>query len=155
MALRVLVIEDSEDDALLAEHALDKHFREPNQYRRVHTRASLEAALQEEGGWDAVICDYALPDPRLEWPEALNLVRRWKKGVLFLILSGVLNDDKGKRAIQDGADDYLEKGKLYELGPLVERWLRYKLAHEKHRLAVKELLDKLKSGDQANENPHD
>lgn len=139
--LRVLVVEDSKDDAELLLRNLAFHFGEVPISLRVGTNAQMDLALLEPEGWDCVICDYHIPG--FEWPSALNMVRKWRKGILFIVISGSIEDDKGKSAIEDGADDYISKDNIKEVGPLVERWLRMKSAHEAHRKAVEELLTKL------------
>lgn len=143
MPLRVLVVEDSSDDAVLILRYLALYFGDDIVSRQVSSEKEMNLALAESEGWDCVICDYNLPG--FEWPRALNMVRRWRKGVLFIVVSGVISDDKGKLAIQEGADDYLEKHRLDEIGPLTARWLRTKSAYEKYRVAVENLLEKIEN----------
>ena len=57
--LRILIVEDSEDDALLALRALRRGGFEVT-HRRVQTAAQMAAALAE-ARWDAVLSDYNLP----------------------------------------------------------------------------------------------
>ena len=57
--LRLLVVEDSEDDALLMQRQLRQAGYDP-MMRRVSDLASLRAQLRE-GAWDAVLSDYFLP----------------------------------------------------------------------------------------------
>ena len=57
--LRVLIVEDSEDDALLIIRELKKGGYNPV-YERVETAASMKKALKEKQ-WDIILCDYKLP----------------------------------------------------------------------------------------------
>lgn len=141
MSLRVLIVEDSKDDVELIVRQLAYHFGEVPVYRQVFTAVQMDLALLEPDGWDCVICDYIIPG--FDWPSALNMIRRWRPGVLFIVISGAIRDDKGKKAIEEGADDYLEKSRLNELGALVDKWIRIKAAHEQHRRAINGLLKAL------------
>jgi CheY-like chemotaxis protein len=58
-SLRVLIIEDSEDDAFLVLRALKKGGYNPV-YERVETAATMKKALREKQ-WDIILCDYSLP----------------------------------------------------------------------------------------------
>lgn len=139
--LRVLIVEDNRDDVDLVLRNLAFHFGELPYSKQVYTSTQMDLALLEPEGWDCVICDYHVPG--FEWPNALNMIRRWRRGILFIVISGYIDDDKGKSAIQDGADDYIGKDKVKDLGALVERWLRLKAAHEDNRKATQLLLDTL------------
>ena len=57
--LRVLMVEDSEDDALLVLRELKKGGYNP-EYERVETAAAMRKALQDKT-WDVILCDYQLP----------------------------------------------------------------------------------------------
>lgn len=58
--LHILMIEDSEDDALLIMRTLKKGGYKPDVWR-VETAATLSQALHEKS-WDIILCDYNLPD---------------------------------------------------------------------------------------------
>ena len=58
--LRVLIVEDREDDALLFIRELQKNDYEVN-FRRVETKESLTESLEQES-WDIILSDYDLPD---------------------------------------------------------------------------------------------
>ena len=70
--LRVLIIEDSENDTLLMAAELRRGGLEPV-FERVETAASLHAALDVHS-WDLIICDYSMP--QLAGPEALAQCQR-------------------------------------------------------------------------------
>ena len=69
-AIRILLVEDSKDDAFLVLAAL-KHSGVEVNYQQVWTRTTLAAALQE-GPWDAVLSDHNMP--QFDGVEALAMV---------------------------------------------------------------------------------
>jgi len=118
--LRVLMIEDSEDDAALLLHALTKGGYEV-QSARVETPATLESALATQT-WDVVVSDYAMP--HFSGPDALRLLRSRDSDLPFLFVSGTIGEETAVAALQDGAQDYLMKGNLKRLVPAIQRALR-------------------------------
>ncbi len=71
ISLRVLIVEDSEDDALLLLQALQEGGFAPS-YRRVETEAAFRAALADEC-WDVIIADFILP--RFSGITAVHIAR--------------------------------------------------------------------------------
>ncbi|HEY6674899.1 MAG TPA: PAS domain S-box protein, partial [Rubrobacteraceae bacterium] len=117
--LRVLLVEDSENDALLLMHELKKGGYEP-EYERVETPEAMEKALAA-AGWDVVVSDYRLP--RFGAPEALALFRESGLEAPFVVVSGKLGEDAAVEVMKAGADDFLTKDNLARLCPTVERSL--------------------------------
>lgn len=115
--LRVLIVEDSEDDALLLVFELRRGDYSPV-FQRVETVEALRKALEEES-WDLVISDYVLPG--FSGLEALRLVRRSGLDLPFLIVSGKIGEDTAVNAMKEGANDYLIKGNISRLVPALER----------------------------------
>jgi PAS domain S-box-containing protein len=116
-ALRVLLVEDCEDDAALillqlrrAGYALV--------HERVETREAMAAALAR-GGWDVIICDHTLP--RFSGLDALELFQTTGLDLPFLVVSGTLSEEAAVVALHAGAHDYIPKGNLARLVPAVER----------------------------------
>lgn len=118
--LRVLMIEDSPDDAELILLEL-KRGGFVITSRRVEDGASLDAALCEQT-WDIVLADYALPT--LTGMEALEIARRRDPDVPVIIVSGAIGEDVAVEAMRRGARDYVLKHNLSRLPPAVERELR-------------------------------
>jgi two-component system, NarL family, sensor histidine kinase UhpB len=119
--LRVLLVEDSEDDALLLLRVLRRGGFDPT-WERVDTAAAMEAAL-EGRGWDLVISDHGMP--AFDSSAALELLRR--KGFVdlpFIIVSGQIGEDAAVAAMKAGAHDYLMKDNLARLNSAIERELR-------------------------------
>ena len=115
--LRVLIVEDSEDDALLLVFELRRGNYSPIS-KRVETAEALQKALDEES-WDLVISDWVLPT--FSGLDALRAVRRTGLDLPFIIVSGKIGEDVAVNAMKEGANDYLIKGNTSRLVPAIER----------------------------------
>ena len=118
--LRILIVEDSEDDAFLMLRELVRGGFEPL-HERVETAESFRAALAE-GRWDVVIADYRMP--RFNALAALDIVRKSGLDLPFIIISGKIGEDLAVSAMKAGAHDYLMKSNMSRLVPAIERELR-------------------------------
>ena len=119
--LKVLVVEDSEDDALLLLRALRRGGYEPY-HERVDTAAGMEAALDGRE-WDLVISDHSMPV--FNSSAALAMLRG--KGFVdlpFIIVSGKIGEDTAVVSMKAGANDYIMKDNLARLNTAIERELR-------------------------------
>ena len=134
--LRVLCIEDSEDDALLLRMELEKGGYEPV-VQRVETAAALTAALAEQD-WDVIISDYRLPG--FDGLAALKLVQEQGRDVPFILVSGAVGEELAVAAMKAGADDFLVKDRLSRLVPAVERELREAESRRQRRRSEESLL---------------
>jgi diguanylate cyclase (GGDEF)-like protein len=129
--LRVLLVEDSEDDALLLLRELRKGGYAPESLR-VDTGADLEAALAR-GPWDIVITDHNLPG--FSSAAALATVKRAAGDIPVIIVSGSIGEDIAVAAMKSGAHDYIMKGNLARLVPAIARELREAETRHAHRRA--------------------
>jgi PAS domain S-box-containing protein len=118
--LQVLIVEDSENDALLLEIELQRAGHRAD-CLRVETREAMSKALSASP-WDIVIADYVLP--RFNGLEALALVKEMGLDLPFIIVSGHISDNTAVAAMKAGAHDYVMKDNLARLGPAVQRELR-------------------------------
>src|ERR671913_2076799 len=121
LPLRVLLVEDSEDDALLLVRMLRRGGYDLT-WERVETAAAMEAALAGRS-WDLVISDHSMP--AFSSLAALELLR--SKGFVdlpFIIVSGQIGEDAAVSAMKAGAHDYLMKDNLARLNSAIERELR-------------------------------
>ena len=118
--VQVLLVEDSEDDALLLEHRLCAH-DDPIAITRVETAFSLQAALDARD-WDVVISDYRMP--LLSGLDALDIVRRHDRDLPFILVSSTVGEDVAVDAMRRGANDYVMKSRLARLLPAFQRELR-------------------------------
>jgi PAS domain S-box-containing protein len=118
--LRVLVVEDSVDDALLivreirrAGYAID--------FERVETKEAMEIALTSRP-WDLILSDYSMPN--FSAMAALATLKESGLDIPFMVVSGTIGEDTAVTALKAGAHDFLIKGKLARLAPAIERELR-------------------------------
>lgn len=118
--LRVIIVEDSEDDVALILRQLRRGGYDPT-HLRVETASALTAAL-DEGGWDIVISDYSLP--QFSGLAAVEICARRGFEIPFILVSGTVGEEEAVQAMKAGAHDYLMKDNLPRLAPAVRRELR-------------------------------
>lgn len=133
--LRVLLVEDQENDAVLLELALQRTGFS-TQCERVQTGEGLAAALDRQE-WDVVIADYVMP--QFDGLTALAVVKEQGLDLPFIIVSGHITDDTAVAAMKAGAHDYVMKDNLTRLGPAVERELRDAEVRRARKLTEKKL----------------
>jgi len=119
-ALRVLLVEDSDDDAALLAREL-KRAGFDARFTRVQTSAELNAAL-DAGAYDLIVGDNSMPG--FSGTEALAMVRARGLDVPFIFVSGSMAEDLAARAMEAGAGDALSKNNLRRLIPVIRRELR-------------------------------
>lgn len=130
--LRVLFVEDDENDALL----LARHLRREGYQLEtacVSSLAALNQALQE-ARWDVVISDYSLPG--FSACEALEAVQGQQTDTPFIVVSGMLDEATACAMMQAGAQDYLSKDKLDRLAPVIDRERREARIRQERRAAL-------------------
>ena len=133
--LRCLMVEDDENDALLALRELRGGGGEVT-WQRVETAAAMKEALARQP-WDAIISDFKMPN--FNGLAALELLRASGLDVPFIVVSGTIGEDVAVAMIKAGANDYLMKGNLARLRPAVERELREATERRKHQRAAQKL----------------
>jgi PAS domain S-box-containing protein len=118
--LRVLVVEDSENDAeLLVREITRSGFRVTA--LRVETALAMRQALVAEP-WDVIVSDYSLPG--FDAPGALAVLKETGFDIPFVVVSGTIDEESAVEALKAGAHDFLSKGRLARLVPAIERELR-------------------------------
>ena len=149
--LRVLVVEDSEDDTELELRQLRSGGYDLK-WERVETPEAMSSALDREQ-WDVIICDYRMPN--FNAPAALKLVQDRKIDIPFIIVSGTIGEDTAIAMMKAGAHDYLMKNKLARLVVAVER----ETSEAKIRREKKKTEEELQRSEQSfrsiSENAHD
>lgn len=129
--IRVLAVEDNEDDHVLMLRELRRGGYDPVA-ERVETRDAMRGAL-ERSAWDLVISDYVLP--KFSGSAALAVMKESGFDLPFIIVSGNIGEDIAVSAMKAGAHDYIIKGNLARLIPAVERELRDRAVRRERRLA--------------------
>ncbi len=133
--LRLLLIEDNEDDAYFLLRELQRAGYGVT-CERVDTAPAMRAALAEKQ-WDVVVADYVMP--HFSGLAALDELQASGQDLPFIIVSGTIGEDIAVAAMKAGAHDYLMKGKLARLAPAIERELREAEARRQRRQAQEDL----------------
>ncbi len=128
--LRILVIEDSEDDTLLVVHQVKKGNYDVY-FERVETKESMNRALKEKK-WDIILSDYVMP--YFNGLDALTLLKETGLDIPFIIISGVIGEEVAVEAMRKGAHDYIMKNNLKRLIPAIERELREAQSRSERKL---------------------
>jgi hypothetical protein len=128
-ALRVLIVEDSENDARLIHRQLTTAGYEVV-LRRVETEAELRAALTDDS-WQLVLCDYHLP--RLNAIRALEIIQATGLDLPVIVVSGQIGEEAAVDLMRRGAHDYLLKDKMARFIPVVQRELHEAEERSRHR----------------------
>lgn len=115
--LRVLIVEDIEQDALLLKRALSSGGFDVRA-KRVETEQAMRQALSLED-WDVILSDYTLPS--FSAFQALETMKSLALDLPFIIVSGTVEEDTAVEAIRAGAHDFLAKGRFARLVPAIER----------------------------------
>jgi diguanylate cyclase (GGDEF)-like protein/PAS domain S-box-containing protein len=129
--LKVLCVDDCEDDVLLIIDALTLGGFVPD-FQRVCTLRDVQAALEAQT-WEIVISDYAMP--QLNGLQVLEFVRQRSPELPFLLVSGAVGQDTAVAAMKSGAGDYIMKDDLARLAPAVRRELAEASGRRARRLA--------------------
>lgn len=133
--LRVLMIEDSEDDAELLALELGRAGYAVNRVR-VHSAEALGARL-DDGGFDLILADFSLPG--FGALEALGIVKARGIDLPFLVVSGSIGEEVAVAALKAGAHDFISKDRLARLAPAIERELREAAIRRRSREATEAL----------------
>ena len=118
--IKVLVVEDSRDDADLLIYALKQAGYEPS-CALVQNARGMRTQLAKQS-WDLVISDFVIPG--FGGMAALKVLLDCGQDIPFIIISGKIGEDVAVEALHAGADDYLLKDRLQRLGPAIDRVLK-------------------------------
>lgn len=146
--VRILVLEDSEADALLAVHEIEKTGL-AFEWRRVETEESFRSALDSFKP-TLVLADYTLP--QFDGRTALLLTRSLRPELPFIFVTGTLGEELAIDLLKEGATDYVLKSRLGRLGPAVQRALREQNELQQRRKVEQAHLDALERYRQVVEN---
>ncbi|SDB22497.1 Signal transduction histidine kinase [Desulfonatronum thiosulfatophilum] len=133
--LRVLIVEDSEDDVMLVVRAL-KNAGFSLEYARVETTQAMEQALTAEP-WDLIISDHVMPE--FNSFQALEVLKRSGLDIPFILVSGSIGEETAVEAMKAGVHDFIMKDKLARLVPAVRRELK-EVANRREKKAAYEAL---------------
>lgn len=117
MKLKLLLIEDSDDDAVLIEAELESAGYELD-ITRVFTRQAVQSALNACSNWDLIISDHNLPG--FSSIDTLFILLKLELDIPFIIVSGTIGEEVAVEVMKSGAQDYVMKDHLSRLGPAVK-----------------------------------
>ena len=130
-SLKLLIVEDSEDDAELLAMEIARGFADMR-WTRVETLAEVRRALATER-WDVVVSDYHIRAITAE--QVLTAAQESGKDLPFIIVSGVVQAEQAVALLKRGAHDFLNKDSLARLVPAIERELREAAQRAQRRAA--------------------
>lgn len=133
--LRALMVEDSEDDALLLVNELESGGYQVT-HQRVDTADAMRRALDGER-WSLIIADYSMP--HFSALAALTVYQDTGLDLPFIIVSGAIGEETAVAMMKAGAHDYIMKDNLTRFLPAVERELRDAEARRARRFAEEAL----------------
>jgi len=133
--LKVLIVENSEDDAMLIADCLNEAGYDAD-WRRVETAQALVAALEPPVPWDLILSDYAMPG--FSGLAALKIYQQSGLDIPFILISGSIGEERAVEAMHSGVHDYIMKDRMRRLAPAVDRELREAANREAKRTAVDE-----------------
>lgn len=133
--LRLLMVEDSEDDAELLLHELRRggFALEP---KVIATEPQMRVAL-DDGPWDIIISDFSMPS--FSGLRCLAIYREYQLDLPFILVSGTVGEEIAVNAMKQGAHDYIMKNQLTRLVPAVQRELGDARIRAEHRQALERL----------------
>lgn len=117
--LRVLIIEDNQDDTMILVDVLEEGGYSVH-WQQVENETQMLAALEHP--WDIVFSDFTMPG--FSGSRALDILREKDPDIPFVFVSGTLGEEAAVQAMKAGAQDYVIKGQLVRVLPTVERELR-------------------------------
>jgi len=133
--IRLLMVEDSEDDALLIIRALKKGGYN-QEHERVETATAMEKALKEKQ-WDVILCDYKMP--KFNVPSAIALLKEINIDIPMIVVSGAIGEEMAAECMRLGAHDYIMKSNLSRLCPAIKRELEESESRIKRKQAEEAL----------------
>ncbi len=129
--IRVLLCEDSEDDAGLLDLALKRGGYQARIQLVDNERDFLDAL--QGGSWDIIITDHSMPS--FNSGDVIRLANEWDPHLPVIIVSGSIGEEAAVEAMKSGAQDYVMKGNLKRLVPAIEREIKEAQTRREHQQA--------------------
>lgn len=136
--LRLLIVEDVADDALLVVDYLQSDGLMALDWHRVDEEQAMHDAMGQH--WDIVISDYSMP--HFSGARALQILREYDPDTPFIFVSGTIGEETAVEAMKAGAQDYVMKEHLARLPHTIEREL-HEVVLRRERREADETLRKL------------
>lgn len=125
--LRVLLIEDNENDAMLIRREIERSNGFDVLMERVDTEEQVRIALHRKT-WDIILCDFRLP--KLDAVKVLNILETFNLDIPFILVSGTISDAEAHMVLAERRiHSFIKKNELARLGPTFRRELRAHAAY--------------------------
>lgn len=134
--LKILLIEDTENDMLLIKRELIKGGIEIT-LTWVQTISEMKNALNNDK-FELVISDFSLS--KFDGFEVLRIFKEYCLDIPFILVSGVIDESIAVEVMKKGANDYIMKDKLKRLVPAIERELKESKIRFEHKKTVEALI---------------
>src|SRR4030042_807428 len=131
LSLNVLLIEDNPGDIILIQEYLKDEKNEHINLVVTGTLSEGEIRLKD-GSFDAILLDLNLPDS-FELDTFFRVYKDFPK-IPIIVFTSLSAEDMGIKAVQEGAQDYLVKGRV--TGNLLGRSIRYAIERKKIQEAL-------------------
>lgn len=133
--LKILSLEDLEEDFFLITHALKKSGMDFIA-KRVDSKEEFSNALDQFGA-DVILCDHSLP--QFNSNEALRIFYQRKLQIPFILVTGAVSEEFAVSSLKHGADDYVLKSNLARLPNVIDNALKQK-ASEREKVEAAQAL---------------
>lgn len=133
--LKILMLEDLQDDVGLIERILSKQGISFIS-KRVDTREEFIDALKTFDP-DVILSDHALP--QFNSLQALTICRKLHVDVPFILVTGTVSEEFAVSCLKQGADDYVLKSNLVRLPSAILNALKQRHHEHKRKKAEKAL----------------
>jgi PAS domain S-box-containing protein/putative nucleotidyltransferase with HDIG domain len=132
-SIQILMVEDSETDALLLEETLSQDGLNSFEFT-LSERLKTGLELLHQQKFDLILLDLGLPDS--QGLESFEKVHNEFPDIPVVVLSGLTDEKLALEAVQAGAQDYLVKGPTsWEIAP---RAIRYAIERQQSQAALRE-----------------
>jgi len=133
--LKILMLEDVEDDAGLIVRTLEKNGMQ-FESKRVDSKDEFAEAIRNYPA-DVILSDHSLP--QFNSLEALKICRRINLSTPFILVTGTVSEEFAVTCLQQGAVDYLLKSNLTRLPTAIQNALKQRQLHDQRKKAELEL----------------
>ena len=135
--LRVLIVNDSEDDTLLLIHELERGGYNPI-YERIDTINAMEKALSKDK-WDLIIADCSAS--HFSRAKTLEKLNKSNGSIPVILISDAMNSEATVTAMKAGAYDCVMRNDLSRLCPSIQRELQMAGERARHKAAEEALTE--------------
>jgi len=135
--LRILFIEDNEDDLILIQRVIKKEKYEIESLRVENQHDMLDALKKRE--FDVILCDYHMP--HFGTIEALKTLKKTGLDIPLILVSGMIGEEAAVTVMKAGASDFVMKDRLARLVPAIEREIEDAKKREQLRRVQDDLSD--------------